>query len=304
MKFISRKLKQRGYNPQLVINAYLFILPCLVLVMIFVLLPILITLGLGFFRYDAIRPPTFVKWSQYSKIIHDPIAWKSLYITIYYLIGTLPPTIILAFGLALLLTERWFKKLRSLFLPFYFFPFVIAYVAVGYIWAWILDPLAGVLNYLLILLGLNPLYWLRDPAMAMPSIWLIANWKHLGFFLLLYIAGIASLPEEYYDAAKIDGVSTKWQEIRYITWPLLRPTTFFLLIMGSIGALSVFDIVYVTTQGGPANATQVIVLYIWKKAFYLLKFGEGSALTTFLFFMSLGVIWMQWKYYTSITKET
>lgn len=295
--------KKRGYDPQLAIKAYLFILPCLVLTVIFILFPMLITFGLGFFKYDAINPPAFVKWSHYFKILHDPVAWQSLAVTLYYLIGTLPPTIIFAFGLALLLSERWFKKLRGLFLPVYFLPFVIAYVAVGYIWTWILDPLAGVVNYLLSSIGLVPLYYLRDPATAMPCIWVIANWKHLGFFLLLYIAGIASVPEQYYDAAKIDGVSTKWQEVRYITWPLLLPTTFFLLIMGSIHALSIFDIVYVLTQGGPANATQVIVLYIWKKAFYLLKFGEGSALTAVLFFISLGVMWIQWNYYTRVIEE-
>jgi len=303
MRYISKTLKQRGYNPELVQKAYFFILPALIIWAIFILLPIIVTFSLSFFRYDAIRPAKFVKWGHYLEMVRDPVTWKSLSMTLYYLVGTLPPTIILAFGLALLLTEKWFRKLRSLFLPFYFLPYIIAYVAVGYIWGWILDPMTGVGNYILTLIGLDPLYWLHDPMLAMPSIWVIANWKHLGFFLLLYIAGMASIPEDYYDAAKIDGVSTKWQEIRYITWPLLRPTTFFLVIMGSMGALSVFDIVYVTTQGGPANATQVVVLYIWKKAFYLTKFGEGSALTVLLFAISLVVIWMQWKYYARMVGE-
>ena len=170
----------------------------------------------------------FWGWENFTDVLQDPVTWQSLKVTLYYLVGTLPIAIVLGFWLATLLTDKRFEKPRSILLSVYFLPYIIAYVAVGFLWMWLFDPLTGVVNYLLSLVGVNPLYWLRDPIWAMPTIFIIATWKHLGWFLVLYITAIQSISKTYYEAANIDGISTKWQEIRYVTWPLVRPTTFFL----------------------------------------------------------------------------
>jgi len=292
-----------GYRRGQILKAYFFVLPVLALVAIFIFVPMIATFIFSLLEYDGIRTPHFIGWNNFLRILRDPLTWKSLRVTIYYLIGTLPIAIALGFLLANVLVREWLGKAQSLFLSSYFVPYVLSYVAVGFLWAWLLDPLVGVVNYFLSLVGVAPQAWMRDPVLAMPSIWLIATWKHLGFFLVMYIAAVQSVPEVYYEAARVDGIRTWWQEIRYITWPLTRPTTFFLTAMGFIGAMSVFDIVYVTTKGGPANLTKTVVIKIYEDAFIKLRFGEASATTIILLLIMLFGIYYQWKYYTSILEK-
>jgi len=296
-------LKRKGYIAYQTKAAYLFIMGAFLLVTIFIIVPMIGALLLGFFKYDGIRQAEFIGITNYKNILSDKEVWNSLWLTIYYMIGTLPVTITIAFILALIINESWFIKGRQLATGVFFTPYILSLVSVGFIWVWLMNPMLGVLNYFLEMFGMNPQYWLRNPYTAMPSIWIIANWKFLGFYLILYIAAMRNIPEMYYDAAKIDGISSKWQEVKYITWPLVLPTTYFLLITGFIGAFSVFDVIFITTEGGPANLTRVFVFYMYEKAFNLHRFGIGSAMAFFLFIILLGFTYFQWQYYTNRIEE-
>lgn len=297
MSFFHRALKRRGYNSNEVKWAYLFVFAVLALVTVFVILPMLASFVLAWFRYDGIRTPMFVGLDNFRRMIHDEYIWKGLWLTLYYMIGTLPVTLALAFTLAVVLNEKWFKG-RQVALASFVTPYVLPFVGAGFIWVWLMNPMMGVVNYIIESLGGPMIYWFRDPAMAMPSIWIAANWKFVGWFLILYVAALANVPEQFYDAAKIDGVKNKLQEIWYITLPLTKSTTFFLIIMGMIGAFSAFDIIYITTQGGPANTTRILVNYIYELAFELNRFGDGSAAAFLLFIVLLAVTALIWLYYT------
>jgi len=301
VQFKGTRYKRKPWKYQ-VLAAYGFISGVILLITVFVIIPMVGALLLGFFRYDAIRPPLFIGLDNFRMLMADIQVWKGLWLTLYYLLGSLPVTMALAFGLAIVLCEKWLKG-KKIFTTIFFIPYALPFVGAAFIWTWLLNPLQGVVNYLLELMGASPQNWFRDASMAMPSVWVVANWKFLGFFLIMYVAAIQNIPNVYYEAAKIDGITTKWQEIRYITWPLVLPTTFFLLIMGCIGAFNAFDIIFITTQGGPYNSTRILIYYIYELAFHLNRFGKGSALAIIMFVLLLGLTYFQWKYYTGRVEE-
>lgn len=301
---IESYLTKKGYKANEVYYAYLFISLAFLVITVFIIIPMISTFIISFFRYDGIRELTFRGLSNYKEVINDNNVWKGLLLTFYYLLGTLPVTLALAFFIALILSEKWFNNsLRQISTGIFFSPYILPFVGAGFIWSWLLNPMMGVVNYIFNAIGLPPQYWFNDPKLAMPSIWIVANWKFLGFFLIIYIAAIMNIPETYYEAAKIDGISNKWQEIRYITFPLTLPTTFFLLIMGTIGAFNAFSIIFITTQGGPSNATRVLIYYIYEKAFSHSQFGVGSAITVLLFILLFFCTYYLWGYYISKVEE-
>ena len=163
-------------------------------------------------------------------------------------------------------------------------PVVSAWVAVALIWKWLLNPRFGLFNYLLSLLGIVGPNWLFDPKWAMPAIIMTSVWKDIGFVMVMFLAGLQSIPHEYYEAADLDGASS-WQRLRYITLPLLSPTTFFVIIMLLINSFQVFDQVWIMTEGGPAGATMVLVEQIVKNAFSYSRMGYASAMSWVLFAM-------------------
>jgi multiple sugar transport system permease protein len=169
-----------------------------------------------------------------------------------------------------------------LFRTIFFLPVVSSWVAVSVVWATLLDPSVGVLNWLLGLVGLPRIDWLGDPNWAMPAIVIITIWKTLGFTMVIWLAGLQAIPRELYDASKVDGANF-WQSFRYVTLPLLAPTTAFLLITGVITSFQVFTPVYVLTKGGPLDSTDVVVYRIFDRAFAELKMGYASALAWVLF---------------------
>ena len=297
MSFLTKSLKARGYNLNEVKWAYIFLFGAVALVTVFVILPMIATFVLAWFRYDGIRSPVYVGLDNFQRVLKDSHTWRGLWLTLYYMAGTLPVTLIIAFTIAVILDEKWFRG-KQLALAAFVTPYVLPFVGAGFIWVWLMNPTMGVLNYVVESLGGPMLYWFRDTATAMPSIWITANWKFVGWFLILYVAALANVPVQLYEAAKIDGVSNKLQEIWYITLPLTRPTTFFLTIMGMIGAFSAFDIVYITTQGGPNNSTRLLVNYIYELAFVRNRFGDGSAAAFLLFLVMLAVTALIWQYYT------
>ncbi len=258
----------------------LLISPSLVGLTIFTVIPILASLGLTFFEWDLLTPPNFVGLGNFQRLIHDRSFWASLAHTLRFIAGYIPLVMVIALSVAVILNQ----KLRGVlfFRAAFFTPVVSAWVAVALLWKWIFNPKFGIVNYLLGLVGIQGPAWLFDPQWAMPAIIITSVWKDIGFVTVMFLAGLQGIPEEYYDAAAIDGAGG-WQRFRYITLPLLSPTTFFALIISLINSFQVFDQVWIMTGGGPAGATSVLVAQIVKNAFEYSRMGYAATLSWALF---------------------
>jgi multiple sugar transport system permease protein len=268
------------------ISAYLFLAPTILLVSVFTVFPVLFSLFLSFHKWDyisAARP--FVGLDNFRRLINTPRFWSTLANSARYGFAIMPLNIAVAMILALMVNQ----KLRgiTIFRSAYFSPVVTSSVAVGLIWSWIFDPAFGPLNYALSLVGIGPQMWLGSPKLALYSLVVMAVWNGVGYNMMLFLAGLQGIPQEYYDAAVVDGANTL-QQFRMITIPLLSPTTFFVFITGLIGALQVFDQIYLLTKGGPAGTTRTIVFYLWEVGFESFEMGYASAVAYFLF----GVIFL------------
>lgn len=268
----------------------IFLLPSLMGLLVFTFIPILSSLGLTLFEWDLLTPPRFVGLSNFERLSTDPTFWEALTHTLYFIAGYIPLVMALALGAAVLLNRR--LPGITLFRTAFFIPVVSAWVAVALIWQWLLNPRYGLLNYMLSLVGIQGPAWLFDPNWAMPAIILTSVWKDIGFVMVMYLAGLQGIPAEYTEAASIDGASG-WQRFRYITMPLLSPTTFFALIISLINSFQVFDQVWIMTGGGPAGATTVLVEQIVKNAFTYSNMGYASALSWVLFAIVFSVTLVQ-----------
>lgn len=257
-----------------------FLAPSLLGLALFTLLPILASAGLTLFDWDLLTPPQFVGAANFVALSSDQNFRQAFLHTLQYIVGYIPTVIVLALLVALALkqTSRWNVLLRICF----FLPVVSAWVAVALIWKWLLNPRFGLFNYLLGLVGIAGPDWLFDPQWAMPAIILTSVWKDIGFVMVMFLAGLQAIPPEYYEAAGLDG-ATGWQRLRYITLPLLSPTTFFVVIILLINSFQVFDQVWIMTEGGPAGATTVLVEQIVKNAFAYSRMGYAAALSWVLF---------------------
>jgi len=277
-------------------TAYLFLSPGLALFFLFVLIPVVAALYLSFCRYDIIHSPVWVGASNYQRIAKDVsnrgVFYLSLRNTAQYAIGTVPVGMALALGLALLVNAG--LRGVSIYRTTYYLPVVTSLVAISMVWMWLYDPSYGLLNYALEMLSravafvtrrevaIPPQTWLGNPGQAMAAIVLMSIWRGLGYNMVIYLAGLQGIPEHLYEAATIDGAS-RWQQFWAITWPLLKPTTAFILVISVIGASQVFAQVYVMTNGGPNNATTTVVHQIFQNAFSFLKMGYASAMAFVLF---------------------
>jgi len=276
--------------------AWLFLSPGLALFFLFVLIPVVAAFYLSFCRYDIIHSPSWIGAQNYARIWKDlanhGVFYLSLRNTAQYAVATIPIGMVLALALALLVNAG--LRGVTLYRTTYYLPVVTSLVAVSLVWMWLYDPNYGLLNYglelvsrgLSLLTGrqvlLPPQTWLADPGQAMLAIAVMSIWKGLGYNMVIYLAGLQGIPEHLYEAAVIDG-ATPWQRFRAITWPLLKPTTAFILVVSVIGASQVFGQVYVMTNGGPNNATTVIVHQIFQNAFSFMKMGYASAMAFVLF---------------------
>lgn len=258
----------------------LFLLPGLSGLLLFTVLPILASLGLTFFAWDLLTPPRFVGFGNYARLIGDSDFWAALTHTISFIAGYLPLVLVLGLGLALALNAplRGIGLIRTAF----FLPVVSSWVAVALLWSWLFNPRYGLVNYLLGLAGLPQPGWLFDPQWAMPAIVLTSVWKDLGFVVVLFLAGLQAIPQEYYEAASLDGAG-RWASLRSITLPLLAPTTFFVTIISLINSFQVFDQVWVMTQGGPAGATTVLVERVVRHAFSYGEMGYAATISWAIF---------------------
>ena len=285
----SKRPRPFGVSRQ-ALTAWAFLAPALALFILFVLTPIVAAFYLSLTRYDGVNPPIWIGAANYLRLGRDlaqgGLFARSLANTARYAVGVIPLGMGLALGLALLLN----RKLRgvSFYRAAYYLPVVTSLVAVSMVWMWLYEPNYGLLNLLLARLGLPVQKWLDDPALAMPCIVAMSVWKGLGYNMVIFLAGLQGIPEHLHEAAAIDGAGA-WQRFRHVTWPLLKPTTFFILVISVIGASQVFAQVYVMTNGGPNDATTTIVHQIFQNAFAFMKMGYASAMA-FLLFLIIFVV--------------
>jgi multiple sugar transport system permease protein len=256
------------------------LLPSLIGMFAFIMLPILSSLVLSFAEWDLLGEIRWIGLGNYVAALSDPAVLGALRNTLSFIAGYLPSVVVLALGLALLLNRK--LKGRIAFRAIYFVPVVTSWVAVSLIWKWLLNPQYGLVNYGLAAVGIQGPGWLFDPNWAMAGIVLTSVWKDIGFVTVIYLAGLQDIPENLYEAAELDGASP-WQRFWTITLPMLAPTTFFVTTISLISSFQVFDQVWIMTGGGPAGATSVMVEQIYKNAFSYYKMGYASAISWVLF---------------------
>lgn len=275
------------------VSGYGFVFPALLLIVAFVFVPAVYGFFISFYRWDMMSPTrTFVGLSNYTDLMASSEFWHSLFVTIYYLVGTIPFTMALGLTLAVAL-NRTFRGVTFFRLVFYS-PVVASTVAVGVVWLWMYDPINGILNYFLHQLGLPPQRWLSSPETAMPSLIIVDIWKHVGYDMVIFLAGLQGIPQHLYEAMEVDG-GGRWNKFKYVTWPLLAPTTFFILVISIINRFKIFATVHTMTKGGPAGATEVIVYFLYNQAFQYFKIGYAFAVAYILFMIMFCLTLIQWR---------
>lgn len=272
---------------------FCFLTPNLLGILAFSLLPIVAGIVLTFTKWNLASSPQFIGLENYQAVFKDKLLWKYLWNTFYYALGTIPITIVISFFLAYLLN----RKIRGVvfFRTLYFLPSITLIVAIAIVWSWLYNADFGLFNYILSRFGINGPNWLQSNAWAMPAIIIMGIWKGTGYSMLIFLAGLQGIPEEYYEAAEIDGAGW-WKQIFHITIPLISPTTFFVLVTTTIGAVQGFDQFYVMTRGGPAGATTTLVYYIFQNAFEWFKMGYASTAALILFIIILIITLIQWHF--------
>ncbi len=260
--------------------AYLFLLPSAVPLAAFVIAPMVRAAWISLHSWNLISPMQWVGLDNYTSLLTDGDTAAVFGHTLYYVAGVLPLTFVGGLALALAL-NRAFRG-RNLLRGVYFLPVVTSWIAVAFVWRWLLNPSVGVVNVILGHLGIEGPGWWTDPAWSLPSIILASAWKDLGFVMVLLLAGLQAIPVEVQEAATLDGANW-WKRLRHVTLPLLSPQIFFVTIISFINGFQVFDQVYAMTGGGPAGSSEVVVLRIYDLTFRYGQAGMASALSMLLF---------------------
>ncbi|CAM3341008.1 carbohydrate ABC transporter permease [Rhodothermus bifroesti] len=279
-----------------------FLAPALAVVLLFLFLPALAAWMLSLTDFDlyTFAEPAALRWvglRNYLALLQDGRFWKALQNTLIFVgLGGLL-TLCLALGAALWIHQR-FVRWKAFWRMVYFAPVVTSLVAVAIVWRYLLHARYGLANQALAWLGLPPIDWLGDPQWALPALILMAVWKNYGYDLLIFLAALQAIPEELYDAARMDGASV-WQQLRYVTLPALRPMIALAGLITANGYLQVFAEPYVMTQGGPLDATLTLVLLLYEQGFRWWRLGYAAALAFVLFVLMLGLSWMLWRQHRS-----
>lgn len=268
----------------------LFVLPGFSVLLLFVIGPILASLVLTVYEWDLLTDPVFVGGGNFRRLAGDDTFWAALRHTVSYIVGYVPLVMVAALGVALALNTRMpaLGAIRTAF----FLPVVSSWVAVALLWTWMFNPKFGLVNYGLSSLGIDGPAWLYDPNWAMPAIILTSVWKDLGFVMVVFLAGLQSIPRDYYEAASLDGANS-WERLRSITLPLLAPTTFFVAIISIINSFQVFTQVWIMTEGGPSGSTTVLVERIVKHAFSYGEMGYAATISWVLCLIVFSVTMLQ-----------
>ena len=271
---------------------YLMVSPYLLHLSFFVIFPVAFSIVLMFHRWNIISPMEFVGFENFDKLIHDRLFFRSIFNTMIFLLIHIPLQIIIALFLAEMLNQK--IRFRGFLRAAYFLPVVISGVVVTIVWWQLYGFETGLFNRMLVNIGLPKIGWLVDPLIAMPAIALMATWKNVGLYVVLFLVGLQSVPPHFYEAADMDGAS-HWQKFIYITLPAINPTIFMVVILSTIGGFSLFIEPYIMTAGGPLNSTVSAVLYIYKQAFTYYHMGYAAALGFFFAIIIMLVVVIQRK---------
>ena len=276
------------------IEPYLWVVPALALYFVFKIVPLLSGLYLAMLRWNGIDPPVFVFFDNFLRILEDEVFYLALWYNVHYAAGTVIGKTVLALGLALLLNNE--LSGRVYYRTGLFLPVVMSFVVVAILWTWIYDIRVGMINSLLRLLGLTSLTqdWLGDTKIAMWSLIAVDIWKWYGFHMVIFLAGLQTIPLELYEGAMMDGAS-RWNQFWSITLPMLRPVMLVNVTLSLMGAFNVFEIPFLMTEGGPAGSTQVMALLVYIRGFKFYNFGYASALSFVLFIVVMCVASIQMK---------
>jgi len=269
--------------------AWLFIMPAFLGILVFIIIPVFCSFGLSFTEWDLLGDIKFVGLSNYREIFADGIFWQLLENTVTFAVATSVFGVIIPLVLAYILQNK--IRGAEFFKVAYFLPFVTPMIVVGVVWAWIFDPNIGFLNNVFH----SHLTWLYDKHLAMPSLILVSVWKLIGYNMVIFLSAFGTIPNSLFEAGKIDG-ATPAQIFRHITVPMLSPTIFFVVIITAITSFQVFDLIYLMTEGGPENSTNVLVYAIYKNAFEYFNVGHSCAMAYVLFGIILCLTLVQWKF--------
>jgi multiple sugar transport system permease protein len=279
--------------------AWLFILPSLIGLVTFFMVPAVRGLLISFTDWDLLRPAKVVGISNYQKIFADPQFWQSLQVTLYYVLLNIPLQTAMAVGLAVLMD----RLTSSLFVRgVLLLPWLIPNVVVALLWLWLLDPSLGLINQILGWFGIARQPYLGSVEQAMPAVAAINIWRHVGYTALLIFAGLQTVPKDVYEAGAIDGASES-RMFWAITLPLLRPVIVFVLVTTVIGSFQIFDTIAITTEGGPVNATRVIYWYIYEFAFDRFKMGYATAVSVVLFLILITITIIQLRFFRADSSD-
>ncbi|HCG54418.1 MAG TPA: lactose ABC transporter permease [Betaproteobacteria bacterium] len=264
---------------------YVFLIPACVVLATFVLYPALKAIYLSFTNFNMIRQAEFVGFANYLNVWRDPFFWAALKNTLLYMVVVVPVLVIAPIFLAALVNKHipGITFIRAAI----YLPVITSLVISGLIWKWVYEE-QGILNYVLLASGLttDPVAFLTDPANALYSVMAVTIWSGMGYYMVIYLAGLQSIPRHLYEVAEVEGVSA-WQQMIHITIPLLRPSIAVVTVMSSIAAMKVFEEVYVMTQGGPMDSTKTLVYYLYESAFSEFEMGYASAIGVVLFLLTL-----------------
>ncbi|GIF52370.1 sugar ABC transporter permease [Asanoa ferruginea] len=278
-------------------SAYGFLAPGLILFSIFTVFALGFAFYLTFREWNILEPEKpFIGLQNYQDLVHDKDFGRSIINTAYFTGASVPLGMLVGLCVALLLNQP--IRGRGLLRTLYFLPTVTPFVVAAIIWKWLYNGDFGLFNYYLLKTHLitEPLVWLSDKNLAMPAVVLMSVWTSVGFSMVVYLAALQAIPNDLYEAARIDGAGA-WARLRYVTWPMLRPSTLFLMVMGIIGSFQVFTQIYIMTSGGPLNRTTTMVYYIYEAAFKFYEMGYASTLAYALFLMLLVFTALQLRLY-------
>lgn len=276
-----------------VLIGWLTIVPALSTQIMFIYIPLIWAFYISFFKWNMIRPKRFVGWANYEKMLTNPDFWHSLWVTVVYVLGTVPVAIIIGLMLALLMNMDWLKG-KGIFRTGFYIPVITAMAAAAVIWTWLFQADYGLINWFLSLFGIKDIGWLNDPDYALTALIIVGIWKRIGYNMVIFLAGLQVIPKALYEAADIDGASN-WAKFKNITWPLLTPTTLFVTVLQIIASFRVFVSVDVMTKGGPLDSTRVITYYLYQSAFENMKFGYASAIAVFMFALLITLTLIQFR---------
>lgn len=278
------------YQQRLSLTGFAFVLPALVFFAVFAFWPMLNAFYLSFFRYDLLSAPQWTGLANYVELANSSTFLHSLRLTGIYAIGYCVPIWVLALGLSLILNQP--IRLRGFFRTVYFAPIVMPLVVLSVIWVLLYNTM-GPIN----MSFTRPLFnkvipWLSSQQYALPAVLVMAIWRATGYYAVIFLAGLQDIPREYYEAARLDGAGI-WATFRHITWPLLKPTTAFVVIVSFISAIRHFDAIWVMTRGGPADATRILAVLIYETGWQFFRMGRAAAMSVVLFAAVLGLTIVQ-----------